>query len=62
MKQPKPMNRQISLPFEPGLSIWEMPTDMPLQQQEEIESALVDLLLSVAINSREIHCGGDNDR
>jgi hypothetical protein len=62
MKQPKPMNRQISLSFEPGLPICGMPRDLPLQQQEEIESALVDLLLSVAINSRGIHCGGDNDQ
>jgi hypothetical protein len=62
MKQPKPMNRQISLSFEPELPICGMPTDLPLQQQEEIESALVDLLLSVAVNSRGTYCGGDNDR
>ena len=54
------MNRQMSLFFEAKLSICLMPKDLPLQQQEELQSVLADLLLTMAINSRELHNGGDD--
>ena len=62
MKQPKPMNRQMNLSFECGLPTCGIPTDLPLQQQEEIESALADLLMSVALDSQRIQNGGNDDR
>jgi hypothetical protein len=50
----------MSLSFEARLPICEVPKDLPLQQQEELQSVLADLLLTMAINSRELHNGGDD--
>jgi hypothetical protein len=61
MKQPKPMNRQLSLSLGLEPPACEIASELALQQQQDIESALADLLLTVAANVG-IHRGGDDDR
>lgn len=61
MKRPKPMNKQMSLSLGPEPSICGTSVDLPLKQQEEIQSVLADLLLTAAINSTEVRRGGDNN-
>jgi hypothetical protein len=61
MKQPKPMNRQMSLSFGTAPPVRWVPTDLPQQQRGEIENALADLLITAAINRSQIHRGGNND-
>lgn len=61
MKQPKPMNRQMSLTFGSAPPVRWAPTDFPEQQQGEIENILADLLITAAINRSQIQRGGNND-
>jgi hypothetical protein len=52
----------MSLFFEARLPICGMPKDLPLQQQEGLESVLADLLLKMAISSSELRSGGDDEQ
>jgi hypothetical protein len=60
MKRPKPMNRQLSLSLGPEPTVCETGTELGLQQREEVERALMDLLLNSVINSGTYREGSDD--
>jgi hypothetical protein len=54
------MNKQLSLSLGPEPPACEIGTELGLQQREEVESALADLLLNLAINSGTYREGSDD--
>jgi hypothetical protein len=60
MKRPKPINRQLSLFLGPEPRACETVAELGLQQQGEVESALADLLLNLAIKIGSHRRGTDD--